>query len=335
MVVRVSLIKLIFIVHSWKLCLPKFIENESFVRSYRYNTSNNVDTVLNGSLTTVLGSQHRRPNVTISNGNLQKAARMSRKLDNFGNDRFFYIQTRSGDELDDKQFNNNYYINYQQAYGIRYDPRKIKRSFSFKETENDESTTTETFDETTTITNDIEEGNQNEGSYYTEEGILSTSLQNETIWPEVTNETSNFVDDSQIYDGQSSSENANLYQHVKQPSKNVNSYQHVAQPSKIAAALQHLNTKIKNLFSVDVNANPSTQRFLNVFNIIKFENVPCVTSKPPLTSLDGTCYHKYECDQLGGIAVDTCAGGFGVCCVCKSTFCPKHYPLCNYNYRGT
>ncbi|KAJ6636937.1 hypothetical protein Bhyg_09663 [Pseudolycoriella hygida] len=61
--------------------------------------------------------------------------------------------------------------------------------------------------------------------------------------------------------------------------------------------------------------NPSTQRFLNIFNIIKIENIPCASPSLLLMQLNGTCYHKFECDQLGGIAVDTCAGGFGVCCV--------------------
>ncbi|KAG4077894.1 hypothetical protein HA402_013828 [Bradysia odoriphaga] len=261
-----------------------------------------MDAVLNGSLATVLGMQDQRPNVTVDNVKLQKVGRMSRKLDNFGSNRFFYVQTRNADGFDDKQLNDHYYINYQQAYGIRFDPRKIKRSFSFKESANDESVTTETFDDTTTISSDFQEDNDNEDAYDAEEGLLSTPFLNDTKWPAVTNETSNFVDDSHVYDGQPSNEN-------------VNSYQHVAQPSRIATALQHLNTKIKNLFSIDVSANPSTQRFLNVFNIIKFENVPCTSSKPPLTPLDGTCYHKFECDQRGGIAVDTCAGGYGVCCV--------------------
>lgn len=312
MVVRVSLIKFIFTVHLWKLCSTKFIENESFVRPYRNNASDSVGKVLNGSLTTVLGMQNRTSNVVI--GKLANRPRITRKLDNFGSNRFFYVQTRNADGFDDKHLTDHYYINYQQAYGIRYDPRKIKRSFSFKETQNEELTTTETFDETTTITNDIQEDNPDEDAYNVEDGLLNTSFLNDTSWPTVTNETSNFVDDPHVYDGQESI-------------ASVNSYQHVGQPSKIATALQHLNTKIKNLFSIDVNANPSTQRFLNVFNIIKFDNIPCATSKPPLTSLDGTCYHKYECDQLGGIAVDTCAGGFGVCCVCELTFFRSKYKL--------
>lgn len=311
MVIRVGLVKFIFTVHLWKLCSSKFIENESFVGTFRGHASpSNGEKVLNGSVTNFLGLQHRRPNTTMKNVKLQRDVqiRMPRKLENFGSERFFHVSTRDTNSFDHKNSSNRYYINYQKAYGIRYDPRKIKRSFSFKDAEDDELTTTEPFYDSTTIANDFDGDNQEDGVYDAEDGFLSSAFQNPTNWPTNITETNNLVDESHVYAGSNPS-------NVTVNSFTANSFTNVAKPSKIETALQHLNTRIKNLFSV--NANPNTQRFLNVFNIIKFQNIPCASSKPPLTSLNGTCYHKFECDQLGGIAVDTCAGGFGVCCVCK------------------
>ncbi|XP_055678018.1 uncharacterized protein LOC129786801 [Lutzomyia longipalpis] len=63
-------------------------------------------------------------------------------------------------------------------------------------------------------------------------------------------------------------------------------------------------------------SKPGT-RFLNLFNIVRFPNEPCSTSNPKkfLKTLNGTCYHEVECEQLGGVPIDNCASGFGVCCV--------------------
>lgn len=102
---------------------------------------------------------------------------------------------------------------------------------------------------------------------------------------------------------------------------------HIMKPSnKFANALNFLAARLKKLlyYSTDKNRieskiSPqlsSLGRFLNLFTIIKFDNVPCTTARKPLRQLSGTCYHEIECLQLGGIAVDRCAKGFGVCCVC-------------------
>ncbi|CAO1411408.1 unnamed protein product [Diamesa hyperborea] len=104
---------------------------------------------------------------------------------------------------------------------------------------------------------------------------------------------------------------------------------HIMKPSnKFANALNFLAARLKKLlyYSTDKNRieskiSPqlsSLGRFLNLFTIIKFDNVPCTTARKPLRQLSGTCYHEIECLQLGGIAVDRCAKGFGVCCVFKA-----------------
>jgi len=47
----------------------------------------------------------------------------------------------------------------------------------------------------------------------------------------------------------------------------------------------------------------------SIFQIIKFENAPCVG-----TTRNGTCFTSAECDSAGGTENGECADGFGVCC---------------------
>uniref|UniRef100_A0A182YK70 CUB domain-containing protein n=1 Tax=Anopheles stephensi TaxID=30069 RepID=A0A182YK70_ANOST len=64
---------------------------------------------------------------------------------------------------------------------------------------------------------------------------------------------------------------------------------------------------------------------LSVFHIISFVNGPCVPRRQPAavegnvpdnaTVWSGVCYHEQECQLLHGTPMDSCAGGFGVCCV--------------------
>lgn len=95
------------------------------------------------------------------------------------------------------------------------------------------------------------------------------------------------------------------------------------QATRVQAALQFLNSRVKQLFKYSLNPagileQPSNgQRFLNLFNVIKFQNIPCASDTAPLTQLNGTCYHDFECEEQGGAAVGNCASGFGVCCICE------------------
>lgn len=52
----------------------------------------------------------------------------------------------------------------------------------------------------------------------------------------------------------------------------------------------------------------------SIFQIIKFENAPCVGG-----TRNGTCFTEAECETAGGKKDGTCADGFGVCCVTKLT----------------
>lgn len=57
-------------------------------------------------------------------------------------------------------------------------------------------------------------------------------------------------------------------------------------------------------------------KFLNVFQVIKFNNTACQATVNGL-SYQGVCYLASECASLNGTAGGACADGYGVCCVCK------------------
>lgn len=106
------------------------------------------------------------------------------------------------------------------------------------------------------------------------------------------------------------------------------SRKHIMRPNnRVEHALDFLAQRLKHLLMHSADkARPESKisphlsslgRFLNLFSLIRFENVPCVTAMKPLRQLSGTCYNEIDCIKLGGIAVDQCADGFGVCCVCE------------------
>jgi len=62
------------------------------------------------------------------------------------------------------------------------------------------------------------------------------------------------------------------------------------------------------------------EKFLSVFQIVKFKNGACPASDGNM----GVCFTEAECSAKGGISGGACASGFGVCCVftvmeCDST----------------
>lgn len=95
------------------------------------------------------------------------------------------------------------------------------------------------------------------------------------------------------------------------------------QPQKSSPLRDTLNlirNKLKQWLTFGGDKKPpliSGQRFLSVFNVIQFENNPCTPTQEDLADMSGICYNDYQCEQLGGTSVDECADGLGVCCVCK------------------
>lgn len=69
------------------------------------------------------------------------------------------------------------------------------------------------------------------------------------------------------------------------------------------------------------NAEPQRKAKFSIFNIIKFENNPCVGG-----TRNGTCFTEAECDDQGGEEDGECADGFGVCCI-KTLECGQSVSL--------
>lgn len=93
-------------------------------------------------------------------------------------------------------------------------------------------------------------------------------------------------------------------------------------PGKLALKLKQL------IFGSPVEANlilkqPSASKskgkgFLSLFEVIKFPNTKCSVSMGDIRTMEGVCYHEFECKSLGGIPTESCADGVGACCICES-----------------
>lgn len=73
---------------------------------------------------------------------------------------------------------------------------------------------------------------------------------------------------------------------------------------------------IKTIPDEDKNKSGAKKRFLNIFTILQFENARC-QAQGSNANYEGTCYHRMECLENGGVIMGACAKGYGVCCVCK------------------
>lgn len=244
------------------------------------------------------------------------------------------IQNNSKDKRsrDGKRFES--YLNYKDAYGIRYIPKKetnlnnnsqnddepsalvfndihLNEVISANEEHNDDSNIDETNEQYTV--EKIESEIQNVKPFNDTTINHELPLVHVSKEPNVQMLSTNLAANNSLQ---------NIEETVRDETRN-----HIMKPSnKFANALNFLAARLKKLlyYSTDKNRieskiSPqlsSMGRFLNLFTIIKFDNIPCTTARKPLRQLSGTCYHEIECLHLGGIAVDRCAKGFGVCCVC-------------------
>lgn len=83
-----------------------------------------------------------------------------------------------------------------------------------------------------------------------------------------------------------------------------------------------IGNRLKNMLfgnGQTVVSAPKGKGLLNIFDIIQFENTVC-TVTTDINELVGICYSDLECASYGGVAVDKCAQGVGVCCVCELVF---------------
>ncbi|XP_030374215.1 uncharacterized protein LOC115623811 [Scaptodrosophila lebanonensis] len=97
----------------------------------------------------------------------------------------------------------------------------------------------------------------------------------------------------------------------------------IMRPQTFTGKLSH---KLKQLlFGSPIEANliskqPTVPKskgkgFLNIFEVIKFPNSKCHVAMGDIRSMEGVCYHEFECKSLGGIPTERCAEGVGVCCI--------------------
>lgn len=242
-----------------------------------------------------------------------------------------------------------HYIDYRKVYGIRYDPNKNRRSFATIEQSSAENSTevSETpidsvdgsdvpfaslndpansdnngddadimnSDQSELIVNDgtVETTADQSGTATTISTMPAASSENEVIEDTVAVTVATANQTVQFNPG------GTLVPTATTPPSTAT---HIMTPSRVHTTLQLIKQRVTNLLANGLYTDPNNggQRFLSLFNVIKFANVPCSTGRPPLTPLNGTCYNQQECDELGGVAVDECANGFGVCCVCECSW---------------
>lgn len=198
------------------------------------------------------------------------------------------------------------YLNYRAVYGLRYISSSTKKPN--KEHSNIVANEPEQTFNGSIINEEIKVYNneQNNEDVESLESETSSSSQSE-MSSEVSHENHTVVQIEAIVD---------------------DSRKHIMRPNnRVEHALDFLADRLKKLLYHSANKErleaklsphlTSLGRFLSLFSLIRFENIPCASPKKPLRQLSGTCYNEVECSNLGGIAIDRCASGFGVCCVCK------------------
>jgi len=67
----------------------------------------------------------------------------------------------------------------------------------------------------------------------------------------------------------------------------------------------------------ETSSNNRDEKFLSVFQIVKFKNDAC----PASDGNTGVCFTEAECAAKGGVASGNCASAFGVCCVFTVSAC--------------
>lgn len=239
--------------------------------------------------------------------------------------RFLYaIPNGNQADADGKKY---VYLNYKKAYGIRYDPNNDTKS---------------------KVANDQKGRKCNQtyntpGLFETDLTTLSPLTTTNTIAVPTSTATSNSSiiatterptaggDVNKFNPSQASSTTSRPFPRPTKDNtivKSSNNITNITLPGTYAPArgyirnmIDYIGDKIKQIFTYGLQLSlPLPQqggpRFLNLFNVIKFENTPCTSSETMLSEMSGTCYHDEECRDMGGIVIDNCADGFGVCCAC-------------------
>lgn len=234
---------------------------------------------------------------------------------------------------------NYLYLNYKETYGIRYDPNENEdeNRFSLPQMEAPAEAEIETM-------NPPEEPSAMNPSEVVPDPPVATNAplapeSNEPMPTEATvSETSTECiteatpsEAANMKTNESSLSQTTIRKPIiaftvlnhKNSIKSKNNTSQIVRPiSSIRETLNLIRKRVKQWFSSGVDLNApliNGQRFLNIFNIIKFENSECTSTQEMLEEMTGTCYHEYQCTEMGGTSIGECADGLGVCCICMSS----------------
>lgn len=216
---------------------------------------------------------------------------------------------------------NYVYLNYKEAYGIRYDPSENGDENRFARPQMDAPNESNAGDEIATSSVAPQSPERNVSTTTTETAAIETTTD---CIPEVMSTEPNNVQTSEST-AVTNKRPAIAFTALnhKIPNKLKNNATQMVQPiSSIRDTLNLIRKSIKHWFTSGVDLNAplvNGQRFLNVFNIIKFENSECTSTQELLEEMTGICYHDYQCTEMGGTSIGECADGLGVCCICMSS----------------
>lgn len=262
-------------------------------------------------------------------------------FDRIGSNQYPYRNKKSINlpENENKEY---LYINYKEAYGIRFEPNSIpKRLLQITNNESDDSgpSTNDIGSSPVMGTADTENGNDSsdlippnvpmEGM--SEVNTIQPTEEAITIMPAASSTETQLPSSTQMPEQSSTADyNMSISMPTKRPggsfpflgkiSPTRKNNTIIMQPTPtLRETLSFIRNRLKQLFTSGIHLDTTTngQRFLSVFNLINLESGPCTSTQPMLTEMAGVCYSDYDCTQKGGTAIDTCADGVGVCCICK------------------
>lgn len=244
------------------------------------------------------------------------------------------------------------YLNYKETYGLRFDPEKFHKKRQSNDSSNDDQSTwsdvpilmpssstrppevSVTAYETTVASNGMQtlsvstehvpnlttiaSPSSSDVSITTPSTTTTSSTQGTTIDNRVSSTESTRTNNQQVL---AFSSLLNWNKATKR--QNTTMTERPKPSSLLKETLQLIRKRIKQWLSLGTDSKASLingQRFLNVFNVIKFENGPCTSTQEGLTEMSGICYQDFQCTQMGGSSIDECADGLGVCCVCMAFY---------------
>lgn len=235
------------------------------------------------------------------------------------------------------------YLNYRALYGLRYNypPKQVN-------VKNDDADSS--VENYVSINFNLEEPKSEQNSDVDVDKLQVGNDTNNNNINEAELSNSEDAEESKIFE--------NLFQNLSlstadkrnETVEEDNDNQHIMKPTnRVENALNFLAQRLKKLIYLSSDeSRPESKfsphlstfgRFLSLFSAIRFENFPCIAGRRPLRQLSGTCYNELECLQFGkseddicillffqfhfiyyegGIALDRCANGLGVCCVFRA-----------------